>query len=105
MGSRVGSPTSYSPLTTFFELLLILHLSELRIHHVAFILLVVGTGLVRPAASAAAFLHLGLLGGVHLFAELLRGSRQRFGLGVDGGLVVAFYHLFCLPHSVRSARI
>src|SRR3990167_7396438 len=91
MGSRVGSPTSYSPLTTFLELFLILHLGEFRIHHVAFILLLVGAGFARAAVSAAAFLCLGLFGGVHFFAELLRGGRQRFGFGFDGGLVVALH--------------
>ena len=38
--------------------------------------------------AGCAGLRLGLLGGVHLLAQLLRGGRQRFGLGFDRVLVV-----------------
>ena len=39
-------------------------------------------------------MRLGLFGSVHLFAKLLRGSRERFGLGSNGFLVVALHHFF-----------
>src|SRR6267142_3796132 len=69
--------------------LLVLHLGELGVDHVAVVLLA-GFCLALFLARAALRprLRLGLLVGVHLLAELLRGLRQRLRLRRDLALVL-----------------
>src|SRR5688572_28467438 len=73
--------------------LLVLHLGELRVHHVAVVLLA-GLGALlrrrafRAARAAGLRLRLRLRVGVHLLAELLRRLRERLRLRVERGLVL-----------------
>src|SRR2546422_9273338 len=73
--------------------LLVLHLGELGVDHIAVVLLA-GFGLAlllaRARAALRAGLRLGLLIGVHLLAELLRSLRERLRLRLDLGLVLGF---------------
>src|SRR5512134_2076700 len=70
------------------DLFFIFHFGEFGIHHVTFVL--GGLGL----SSAFAGLRLGLLGGVHFFAQFLRGAGERFSLGVDGVFIVTLHDFF-----------
>src|SRR2546426_3517197 len=69
--------------------LLVLHLGELGIDHVAVVLLAGFTlALFLARAALRAGLRLGLLIGVDLLAELLRGLRERLRLRLDLALVL-----------------
>src|SRR5437879_7751824 len=69
--------------------LLVLHLGELGVDHIAVVLLAgFGLALLLARAGLRAGLRLGLLLGVDLLAELLRRLRERLRLRLDLGLVL-----------------
>src|SRR5688500_3747051 len=93
--SGYGSRGSRALRRPDLALFLVLDLGVLGIDHVAVVLLArVGRGLLAASRLLLLRLLLRLLFLVDLLGELVRGLRQRLGLGLDGGLVVALHRLF-----------